>query len=210
VTEGETGYVLIHYLDEAGNQIAPQSVIQFNNTTSEQKQITVQPPSDTTQLRVWAWKNAGTGFFFVDNIVLAPRPNLLANSGFEQGDAAWEDWGNTSILPGNTASGNLALQIGPGQGGRSQTISASPSTTYNLSSWGRVSQAGETGWIIVHHLDAAGNIVLQSFIDFSNTSYEQKQIALQTTANTAQLRVWAWKNAGTGFFYVDDLNLYRQ
>jgi len=70
VTAGETGWIGVHYLDSEGNEIATQSLIEFTNTAYEQKQVTLQTPSNTAQLRVWVLKNEGAGYFFVDEISL--------------------------------------------------------------------------------------------------------------------------------------------
>jgi hypothetical protein len=208
-TAGETGWIGVHYLDSGGNQIAPQSLTSFNNTTYEQKQLSVQVPPNTVTLRVWAWKNSGEGYFFVDNITLTG--SFTVNPSFEQGLAPWENWGNSEIVANPSApNGSNELRIGTGAGGVYQNISTQPNTIYTLSAWGRVSTAGETGWIGVHYLDSGGNqIAPQSLTSFNNTTYEQKQLSVQVPPNTVTLRVWAWKNSGEGYFFVDNITLTR-
>jgi hypothetical protein len=140
----------------------------------------------------------------------APVPtNLLVNPSFEQGLAPWEDWGNSAVVANpNAPNGSNELKIGTGAGGVAQTISTQPNTIYTLSGWGRVSTAGEIGWIGVHYLDSDGNqIAPQSLTAFDNTTYERKQLSVQVPPNTARLRVWAWKHSGEGYFFVDNIIL---
>jgi hypothetical protein len=133
---------------------------------------------------------------------------ILMNPSFEQGLSPWGDWGNLALLidSPDAPNGRNELRIGTGAGGAFQTVSAQANTTYNLSGWGRVSTAGETGYIGIHYLDSNGNqIAPQSLIEFNNTTYEQKQLSVQTPPNTTQMRVWAWKNSGSGYFFVDNI-----
>jgi hypothetical protein len=132
---------------------------------------------------------------------------ILMNPSFEQGLSPWGDWGNLALIVDSpdAPDGNNEMRIGRDAGGTFQTVSAQANTTYTLSGWGRVSTPGERGWIGVHYLDSNGNYIGLSEMEFNNTTYEQKQLSVQTPANTAQMRVWAWKNSGDGYFFVDNI-----
>ncbi len=173
-------------------------------------------------------RNACTAPSVLLTIILAaalcpalPRPadaysaNLLANPGFEDGNAHWgayASWGDPDPYPEARAvqesshSGLWSLKVGTVTGGRAQTF-AKPraGTTYTLGAWGKVSQIGEIGWVGVEYWDIYGNRVTQS-VEFVEPFYTYKEVAFGTPPTIADMRIFAWKNDGVGYLYVDDVS----
>ena len=100
-------------------------------------------------------------------------------------------FGNTRIVfLSHKNNGQYALEIGPGAGGRAQTVTVTAGTSYVLSGLGRITHPNDLGWIGVHYLDALGNqVAQQSYISFESIENDLKSILIQTPANTAQIRI---------------------
>src|SRR6185369_12469509 len=109
---------------------------------------------------VFVWKNAGSGFGFVDDVVLAradapaaPPPggnpaNLLSNPDFEAGMTDWANWGNSQVLDGTGPTGSRALRVGTAAGGAAHDVSGIVAgATYQLSAQVKVSDPSETVYI---------------------------------------------------------------
>jgi len=142
--------------------------------------------------------------------------NLIANAGFEEGNERWcgySSWGapepypSGQAVPENPHTGSWSLRIGPETGGRAQ-MHGKPraNTTYRVGAWGMVSVAGEVGWVGVEYCDIYGNHFTPS-VEFTETSYTYKEVEFTTSHTIDWIRVFAWKNDGPGYLYVDDCRI---
>ena len=132
------------------------------------------------------------------------QSNLVQNPGFEESPNFnhWADWGNSSISS-NAHSGSKAAQVGTNAGGRGQTVNVSPSTTYILSGWGRVSANGGIGWVGIQNSDESWKHQLE----FTATSYTYKEVTVTVPTGSDTYTVYIWGNGGGQHFYADDISL---
>lgn len=135
---------------------------------------------------------------------------LLQNGGFESGVSSWVDWGlNPQASTESKKSGNYALKIGTGAGGRAQqVIGASSNTTYSLIAWARVSAAGNNGQVTARVTTSSGSTVEYPLL-FSSTGFYEKRISFTTPNNLSKLEVFVYKTAGNGYLYADEIQLYQ-
>jgi len=147
-------------------------------------------------------------------ITTAPVPAtpLVLNPGFEQGSASWELWENTIVVGSQAASGLYALRTGPGVGGAGQTLAATPVVggVYTLSASAKVSLAGNSGALFIDCLNASGNSLANKAITVSSTAYQTLSTSITVPTGTAKLMVWTWKGAGTGYLYLDNVQVIKK
>lgn len=131
--------------------------------------------------------------------------NLVQNPGFESNFSGWTDWGNTSITTNisHVHSGSKAARVGKGAGGRYQLLSVSPNTTYILSGWGKVGSSSESGATIGLKNESGWSC----FLSFTETTYTYKERTCVTPSDLTGFKVYFWKDAGSSYFYVDDISV---
>lgn len=230
----EVAYVGINILDQSGAVVAQQAV-PANATAYSPASVDVAAPAGAARAVVYIWKNAGSGYGFLDDVLLArtdgstapPRPepeppppepppsepppepaNLVANAGFESGLAGWGNWGNATAATGHASSGSHAVAVGSSAGGLGQDVAGiSPGRTYTLSAQVKVSSGSELAYLGLRFMDAAGSNLLERTVAYSSTVYSTARIDLVAPANAARALVYVWKNEGTGLAYADDVTL---
>jgi glucose/arabinose dehydrogenase len=189
-----------------------------SSTSYSTVSLDITAPSDAVKAVVYVWKNAGSGLAYVDDNVFgvapgsAPPPppsgNLIANGGFESGLASWDNWGNASTSTAQAAAGSFAAQVGTGAGGLGQTVGGVlAGKTYRVGALAKVSSADEVGYLGVRFTDDAGTRLLEQNVTFSSTAYTTAQLDIVAPANATKALVYVWKNAGSGFAYVDQVSL---
>ncbi len=217
----ETVLVGMRFTDDWGNLQQQSSGRIVSSTSYTAVAMDTTAPPNATRATVYVWKNAGSGFAYVDDYVFgvapdsapppqAPPPsgNLVANGGFENGMASWVDWGNATATGGQAAAGSYAAQVGTGAGGFGQDVAGIVAgNTYRLSGSVKVGSAGETGYLGVKFMNNAGNALLERSVQFTSTAYSTAQVDLTAPANATRALVYVWKNAGSGFAYVDEVAL---
>lgn len=213
----DTVYVGINILDQSHAVIA-RNFVPVGSTAYGTATFAIVAPANAVRAVVYVWKDAGSGFAYVDDFVLeaadgsappAPPPaaNLVTNGGFESGLAGWVDWGNAATS-NQAAAGAAAAQVGTGAGGFGQDVGGIVAGgTYRLSGLAQVSTAGETGYLGVRFTDDAGARLLEQSAAFGSTAYAAAQLELVAPANATRALVYVWKNAGSGFAYVDQVAL---
>jgi hypothetical protein len=134
---------------------------------------------------------------------------LMLNGGFESGVGNWTDWGGSPQASGDSKTGGAnALKIGTGAGGRAQTISGiAANTTYSLIAWARVTNSADYGQITARITTTSGQ-VLEYPMGYRNTTFYEKHISFTTPANFSKLEIYIYKNAGSGYMYADDIQLF--
>ena len=211
----EVVFVGINILDQSNNVIAQQAV-PVTTTAYSLATVDITAPANAAKANVFVWKNAGSGYGDADNLVLAPAGsaatttavNLVSNGGFESSLTDWSNWGNASVVTGQSSSGVSAVRVGTGAGGLGHDVTGiAAGTSYHLSGQVRVSDASEIAFLGVSFLDGAGTKLLEQSVPVSSTSYSTAQLDLVAPANAAKALVYVWKNAGSGFAYVDDVAL---
>ena len=213
-----TVFVGVNLLNQAGTTVAQQAS-SVSSTSYSTVSLDITAPSDAIKAVVYVWKNAGSGFGYVDDYVFgvapgsAPPPpsgNLLVNSGFESGLANWDNWGNASTSTAQAAAGSFAAQVGSGAGGFGQNVGGIiAGKTYRVSALAKVSSADEIGYLGVRFTDDAGTRLLEQNVSFSSTAYSTAQLDIVAPANATRALVYVWKNAGSGFAYVDEVSLIQ-
>ncbi len=129
---------------------------------------------------------------------------LIQNAGFEAGlqPAFWDVSPDARPLLRSPHSGRLALRLRPVEGAYGQqTISnLQPDTTYRLTAWGRVDQAGET-----LAFGARGH----SEQIISDSEYTQAAVTFTTASDETSAIIYCQRGPGTGDAYCDDFELVR-
>ena len=213
----EIVYVGVNFLDQSGLPVT-QNAVPITSAVYTTVRFDAVAPPNAVRAVVYVWKNAGSGPGYVDDITFAgvagaaPGPassgNLVANAGFESGLANWTNWGNSTSTP-EAASGSWAAQVGTGAGGFGQQVGGVVAgNTDRVSALAKVS-AGEIGYLGVMFMDAAGTALLAQNVVFRSTAYSTAQADLTAPANATTALVFAWKNAGAGFAYVDEVGLVQ-
>jgi len=209
-------YLGINILDQWGNTVAQQAV-PVSTTSYSVASLEVETPANAVKAVVFVWKNAGAGHAYVDDLVLTPASgaapasggaNLVSNNGFESALANWTDWGNASAVAGQSSSGSYSVRVGNGAGGLGTDIlTIVGGKTYSLTGQVKVSDPAEVAYLGVSFFDPDGNKLLEQNVPVSSTSYSPAKLDLAAPANASRAMVYVWKNAGSGFAYVDDVGL---
>ncbi len=150
------------------------------------------------------------------NATPANPVNLLANPGFETGEAAPWTLSNTSRMtiesPG-ARSGNFGLQIVSGAGGVgvSTSVTLKRNVAYRLSAWGLKGAANTNAWLSIN--GAGASEITAPFSDPSITAWQQPVSTFTPTAGsgaTKAVTVGAWFSSGSpGSLRLDDFELYE-
>jgi len=211
----ETLYVGINFLDQTGAPLTQNAQL-VNGTTSTTVSFDVMAPPNAARALVYVWKNAGSALAFVDDLAFdvtgggappAASGNLVVNGTFENGLAAWVDWGGAGTSAAQAASGSAAAQVGIGAGGFGQQVGVAAGNTYRLGAAGKVSVPGEVGYLGVMFTNDAGTGLLVQNVVFRSTTYSTAEADVTAPANATKALVFVWKNAGSGFAYVDNVTL---
>ncbi|WP_416982567.1 carbohydrate binding domain-containing protein [Streptomyces sp. T028] len=130
--------------------------------------------------------------------------NLVSNAGFESGSMS--PWTNSGAAPSVTSSnartGTYALTTAASGSGANQALTGlSPNTTYLLTGWAKVANAGETLAIGVKSFGGT-----ETYTNIATTAYTQAAVLFTTGSSNTTATVYCWKNTGgTGAGYCDDL-----
>jgi hypothetical protein len=217
---GEVVYVGINMLDSSGNVVARQ-MAEVTSTTFQTASLQLMAPANAVRAVVYFWKNAGSGYSFVDDVVLtiagaAPPPppppstNLLSNPGLEAGMTSWVNWANAVVIEGAGVSGSSGLRVGTAAGGAAQDVSAIVAGgEYQLTARVRVTAPGDVAYLGVNMLDASGNAVAQQVFEFSDTMFQTANLQVTAPATVVKAVVYVWKNASSGYATLDDFYFAR-
>ncbi len=132
--------------------------------------------------------------------------NLLQNPDFESGLDAWDSWNGELLFSSDAYSGSQALAIGPGEDSVWQYVDGVPEETYVFSGWAKA-DPGEVAQIGVKFFDVNESELSGLYITITATTYQLFSISEVAPADTAFVVVWFWKEAGSGYHYVDALSL---
>jgi hypothetical protein len=136
-----------------------------------------------------------------------PVSNLIANPGFDSGTlAGWTLSGSGSAATVSTSgplNGTAALTTGAANSGAQQTVSGlTPSTTYLLMAWTKVSTAGEQIALGAKDFGAA-----EIFSRSTATSWAPTTVTFTTGASATTATVYCYKNGGSGAGWCDGFSL---
>lgn len=137
----------------------------------------------------------------------ADSPNLLSNAGFESGRDNWFDFGGSGATTTTNTShtGSASLVVGPGQQGVGQLITLQPNTYYSISAWGK-SSGTEYSQITLRVVDGSNNQVNYQ-ISYTLNDWVRQARTILTPSTVSSALVFVLKNAGTGYFYADDITV---
>lgn len=213
-TASDTVYVGVNFVDQSGAPLTQNAVLVTTYTAAS---LDVLAPPNAARALVYVWKNTGSGLASVDDISLAVTAdvapgaasagNLVTNGGFEEGFARWDPWPPAGTSTAQAAVGTAAGQAGgQGAGGFGQQIrGVVAGSQYRLSALAKVSTAGETGYLGVLFVNDAGVGLQVQNVVFRSTTYATVQAGVTAPANATKALVFLWKNAGTGFAYLDEV-----
>jgi hypothetical protein len=209
-------YIGINMLDGSGGQVIGHSSPAITSTGYVTVTVDLVAPANSANAVVWIWKNAGSGYAFLDDVsfgpptspppppTTAPGPNLVSNGGFESGMANWVNWGNASVSS-QANSGTSALAVGTAAGGAGQSVTGiTAGAVYRLVAQAKVSDPSETVFVGVNLLNQAGAAVAQMALPVSSTTYNTLTFDITAPADAVNAVVYVWKNAGSGLGFVDD------
>ncbi|MBB3696498.1 Ig-like domain-containing protein [Flammeovirga yaeyamensis] len=128
--------------------------------------------------------------------------DMILNPGFESGSTSWTFNGSSSVVSNNQRSGSNAGYIN-GSGGIVQIVNLMANTTYELSAYGKVGQAGQSFYLGLTN-ESTGNFIENRL--FTTTSYQAQSITFTTGNSNLQYRIWSWNDEG-GAYYIDDFTL---
>ncbi len=133
---------------------------------------------------------------------LAAGENLLANPGFEAGDANWEKWGSPLITTGAAHSGTKSLLVKRNTGGASMSVAVQPGKTYRVGLWVKFAAAEVSSHTI--SMDSFGTQQGQQNLTFSgSTEWEYKQLLYTPPQGVQHIRISFW-NSTAADYYIDD------
>ncbi|MEO0975039.1 MAG: GDSL-type esterase/lipase family protein, partial [Pseudomonadota bacterium] len=135
--------------------------------------------------------------------------NLIRNGDFEWDDAsaAWVNWGNSGYTQAQVLSGERSLQVGPGAGGRGQSLGGLvPGECYRLTAFARQVGTGGMAWFGVTFYDEAGTEVSSQQATIASRSYEELSLEVIAPEAYASALVWTWKDEA-GFAFIDLVSL---
>ncbi|MDX3247126.1 carbohydrate binding domain-containing protein [Streptomyces sp. ME18-1-4] len=130
--------------------------------------------------------------------------NLVSNADFETGSMS--PWVNSGAAPSVTSSnartGTYALTTQASGSGANQNLTGlSPNTTYLLTGWAKVANAGETLAIGVKNYGGT-----ETFTNVATSSYTQAAVLFTTGSSSTTATIYCWKNTGgAGAGYCDDI-----
>jgi hypothetical protein len=137
--------------------------------------------------------------------------NLVQNPGFESGLSNWSDWGNNTLVVVGAYDGTYSLMTGTGNGGVGQQISGlNPGNTYVMAVAAKTGSHGDLGgWLGVEFIDNYGNVVGLAHVNVSSTSWTKYTLTIVAPSSFSSAEVYAWKNSGASFLFVDDFSLTK-
>jgi hypothetical protein len=208
------------FYDAAGHGLINYNAPHAIDTAYRTLTFDALAPANSAYALVWVWKNAGTGYAYVDDISLGvpaippdplpPVSNLISNGGFEDNFMSawpWQTWGNARIATVQSHSGSLAMLVGSGAaGGAGQEVGGIvPGTVYRLVAHAMVSYPTEAVFVGVSFNDQAGNGLESRMAWVSSTTYSTASFDITAPPHAASAVVFVWKNDGSGFGYLDDV-----
>ena len=140
------------------------------------------------------------------------QTNLVANPDFEDGHAKWALWSDAAIVKEDALAGFYSLRIGPGPGGADQVLEFIPviGALYVLDAAIRFTEAQEIGALFIECLDATGKSISKNSVPLSSAMTIPVSISIMVLAGTKKLRIWAWKDLGPGYLFVDNIRVLKQ
>ena len=177
-----------------------------NNSLSKYTYISKSAPIVTwegiSHVGVEAWRTS-TG---QEPLLSQPPPELILNSGFEDGFTYWSDWGNSSWTNSSPASGTGNGQIW-GAGGGGQSISGiQGGLTYQLSIWAKTSNPDEGAWFGITFVNDQDQDIAKFYLPVTTSSYQQYFMPFVAPNSFASAYVWFWKNRND-LMSFDDFSL---
>jgi hypothetical protein len=131
------------------------------------------------------------------------NPNLLANPGFETGDASgWTNsYGTYAVTGTNPHSGTYAAQISYGSAIQQTVTGLTPNTSYTLTGWLQVTTAGQNAFLMAQSFGGSAEMQWASMTNYTLLTLNF------TTGATNDSAVIGVYQSGADPAWCDDLNL---
>ena len=139
---------------------------------------------------------------FLLSISIYPPPNLIVDSDFENGSAAWVIWGGATRALSDIKSGSYALVAADNSGATQTVTGLTPNTTYLLTGWLKSSNPAPVNLGVKWY---GGN---ELTVQTTSSTYTQLSIRFTTGPASTTAVLYTYNPAGgSNTMYVDDLSL---
>jgi hypothetical protein len=136
---------------------------------------------------------------------------LIANAGFESGEADWNFATGASVTTIHAHSGVASLSVAS-NGYADQAATLGQGSTYVLSAWGMLDGGATAGQVGVSYRDAQGirhEELEPEPLTFSSAQFSFSSVEFTVPSGIVEFDVFVWKPTSAGVAYVDDLRLAR-
>jgi len=130
-----------------------------------------------------------------------PPTNLLADPGFEAGEAPWSIWGGATRVDTHAHTGDWALQATTSNGAEQVVTGLEPNATYRLSGWGRTDGPDP---MLIGVKDHGGE---EQALSFTDTDYQEDALTFTTGLSNTTAVIYVYKHTGATPGHADDLTL---
>jgi uncharacterized membrane protein len=130
---------------------------------------------------------------------------LVVDGGFEEGGDSWSNWGDTEVI--QTNSTNKVLEIR--NQGRGQFLpDFEPSITYKYQSLSKRDNTDIVGTMGISFFTQDYSSLGDTKVgNVSSATYQKKSFYFTIPEQTRHVLAWAWKSAGTGSFFIDNISI---
>ncbi|BBI32775.1 carbohydrate binding domain-containing protein [Cohnella abietis] len=204
----ELNVVGINFWDVPGLGLQGARVTVDSNEYKEYEIYFTAPVGFSTSTVV-IWKEPGTGWVYVDDVMLVELPNYVVNPGFEDGLAGWDlSWPDTvEQLTSDAASGSQALKVNASS--REQTVDIEAGQSYKLTFKGKRVGPAELNVVGINFWDVPGLGLQGSRITVDSSSYQDYTVYFTAPVGFSKATVVIWKEPGAGWVFVDDFTVTK-
>ncbi len=169
-------------------------------------------PEGVTQLKMVFFKGKGFPPFFMDDVSLKEKENLMINGDFETGQIApWQGFKNDVVGSATTAphSGNFSGRIQNGDGSLVYVAEVEPGKSYTLRFFSKWNEVVENTFSAKLR-NNEGNDLIFSLPDMPKTTeWEKTAYEFTVPDGLTQLKMVFFKGKGFPPFFMDDVSLSK-
>jgi hypothetical protein len=132
----------------------------------------------------------------------------VTNSSFESDLTGWTHGGSAAVSA-SANTGNKAVVLGTADGGLNYgtSIAAAAGSQVTFEAFAKVEGAPSWAGVGIDYLNASDAEVGEGYVQVTATAYTKVSFTKTAPANTAKIRIWAWKSGTVGKLYLDDVCL---
>jgi chitodextrinase len=132
----------------------------------------------------------------------------VTNSSFESDLTGWTHGGSAAVSA-SANTGSKAVVLGTADGGLNYgtSIAAAAGSQVTFETFAKVEGAPSWAGVGIDYLNASDAEVGEDKVQVTATAYTKVSFTKTAPANTAKIRIWAWKSGTVGKLYLDDVCL---